>query len=242
MPHSTSMIDLFVSIQDPGAADPSKGHLAAGLLIDGDTVVVPREATDNALPGRFDVLLFRKSPGPGGPVERLRPSSVTWRVPSAGEDSTVAVVSLERPSRYGASLDEETSLRLAALFARGRDLWDGLEELRMIPDGFRAGPPREVWDAVFAAGGAPGAETAEGGTPHGTVSAAPDVFADLPEEAAADGGLPDEAIEHRGGAPGAGAPGGGASQPTKPVSGTGEGRRPRSICDYIRNWPGCPRR
>jgi hypothetical protein len=150
MPDSMRLVDPFVSLQDPAATHPSKGHLASGLLVSPDSVVIPSKAREVAFSRPFEVLIFRPHPGPQDPVERLAPTTVMSWVPTSAEESTLTVVALESPSSYRSSLCDESGRRLGALYAEGRDFWDALEELRLIPDGYRDGPAPEAWEAALS--------------------------------------------------------------------------------------------
>ena len=91
---------LLVSIQALGHPDtPEDGHLAAGILVDPDRVLVPGPSPVADPEREFEVLLFAASPHWDRPVERIRPVRVeTFR--DSADPSVVlwTLIGLARPS------------------------------------------------------------------------------------------------------------------------------------------------
>jgi hypothetical protein len=125
-----------VSIQDRLAPDRVAGHLATGILVDGDVVLVP--APPEALFDRerqFEVLIF--------PTELTEHSKIDaldcWKFGSFAledrERRPVAMTGrLTHHSTYAAQIGEVDARRLAStLEERVGDLWAALRELDAIP-------------------------------------------------------------------------------------------------------------
>ncbi|GIH01991.1 hypothetical protein Rhe02_00580 [Rhizocola hellebori] len=127
-----------MSIQDRLAPDRVAGHLATGILVDGDVVLIP--APPEALFDRerqFQVLIF--------PTELTEHSKIDaldcWKFGSFAledrERRPVAMTGrLTHHSTYAAQIGEVDSRRLAStLEDRDGDLWAALWELDAVPRG-----------------------------------------------------------------------------------------------------------
>ena len=94
---------VHVSIQDRGAENaPWEGHLATGVLVDRDKVLVPGPV-DALLDEirEFEVLIFRTPLRSEDPIERLRPTRVEVLRSADDLDRALAIIlSVGSPSRY----------------------------------------------------------------------------------------------------------------------------------------------
>jgi hypothetical protein len=140
-----------VSIQDRLAPDRVAGHLATGILVDGDVVLIPSPPeTLFDRERQFEVLIF--------PTELTEHSKIDaldcWKLSSfALEDRDGRAVAmtgrLSHHSTYAAQIGEVDSRRLAStLEDSGGDLWAALWELDALPRGVHEIPP----DLLAAAG------------------------------------------------------------------------------------------
>ncbi|SBT41960.1 hypothetical protein [Micromonospora auratinigra] len=120
--------DIRVSVQDRAAPDRAAGHLATGVLVDGDLVLVPdppERLFDPALD--LEVLIF-----PAGPAERLpveAPPVWKWGRFAVGDrEPLAATAKLGRPSVYSAQIGRADAAALADAAERTGGLWAALRE------------------------------------------------------------------------------------------------------------------
>jgi hypothetical protein len=144
--------DLLVSVQALDSADdPAAGHLAAGLLVDTDAVVVPSPPV-GFLAGLedFEVLLIPVPLSTQNIVERIRPARVdVFRAPGEQGTAVVALVKLAVPSRYPAVVSGMCGSGFVQALARyGGDWWDALESVGAVSAGVREGPGKDVLSRV----------------------------------------------------------------------------------------------
>jgi hypothetical protein len=127
--------DIRVSIQDRAAPDRVTGHLAAGVLVDGDLVLVPdppERLFDPALD--LEVLIFPTNLPDRLPVEA--PPVWKWGRFAVGDRPPLAATAkLGRTSVYSAQIGKADAPALAAAVeaAEGR-LWPALRDQRIITD------------------------------------------------------------------------------------------------------------
>lgn len=126
---SAIQTEIRVSIQDRSAPDRAAGHLATGILADGDVVLVPDPPEVILDPGReLEILIF-----PVGLDEHSRIDTlVGWKVGRfALRDNRDAVVAatirLQHHSSYAAQIGAVDAAALAStLEDLGGDLWEAL--------------------------------------------------------------------------------------------------------------------
>lgn len=140
--------DLAISLQVRGAeTEPWNGHLAAGVLLDADVVLVPSPPDLLLDPLReFEVVVIPMPLRPERTVERIRPTRIdVLYVGGMEEPPACAIIKLAAPSRYPIMVAafDECELNRALEQYRG-DLWTSLEWVGAIPTGLRDGPPTEV--------------------------------------------------------------------------------------------------
>jgi hypothetical protein len=127
----------MVSIQRLTAGDLVTGHLAWGVLIDSDLVVVPGPLDWLLDPTvQFDVLLASGRRNGPGVVERLKADQAEVVGLQANPDGAAAVLrlaspSIHKPSRGGAFDAQELGARLAA----ASSVWEALESVGEVPTG-----------------------------------------------------------------------------------------------------------
>ncbi|QOC91789.1 hypothetical protein [Micromonospora craniellae] len=127
--------EIRVSIQDRRATDRAAGHLAAGVLIDGDQVLVPDPPKLLLDPhADLEVVIFPAGldehlPVEAAPVWKWRRFGLTDRAPLA------FVASLGRTSGYRAQVGHADPAALAeAIEAAGGDLWEALRRQEVVKD------------------------------------------------------------------------------------------------------------
>jgi len=128
--------DIRVSIQDRSAPDRASGHLAAGVLVDADVVLVPNPPKRLFAPDLdAEVLVFPVDLEPRLAVEA--PPIWKWGRFAVGDEGPLAVTAkLGRPSIYSAQIGRADAAALAAEVGRtGGDLWEALRRQRIIPEG-----------------------------------------------------------------------------------------------------------
>ncbi|GIJ80456.1 hypothetical protein SAMN05443287_10431 [Micromonospora phaseoli] len=125
--------DIRVSIQDRRASDRAAGHLAVGVLIDGDQVLVPNPPKELLDPhADLEVVVF-----PAGLQTRL-PVEVApvwkWRRFALTDAAPLAVIaSLGRTSGYSAQIGRADATDLAkAIDGAGGDLWEALRRQQVV--------------------------------------------------------------------------------------------------------------
>jgi hypothetical protein len=92
-----------ISLQARGNEDtPWAGHLATGLLVDNDMVMVPAPPGSILDPGiEFEALVIPEPLDVGNSIERLRPARVdVLRLRTAMDSPLIAFVKLAQPSRH----------------------------------------------------------------------------------------------------------------------------------------------
>ncbi|MBB5872676.1 hypothetical protein F4553_006110 [Allocatelliglobosispora scoriae] len=122
-----------MSIQDRSAPDRAAGHLAAGLLVDADIVLIPSppESLWDAA-ADIEVLIFPARPGEHDRIDQL--TGWKWsRFTLAGAPTAAITLKLSHHSTYAAQLGEVTSENLAAALDAGDGLWEALLRLDAIP-------------------------------------------------------------------------------------------------------------
>ncbi|WP_433527996.1 hypothetical protein ACQPYA_16635 [Micromonospora sp. CA-263727] len=127
------LADIRVSIQDRRAPDRLAGHLAVGVLVDGDQVLVPNPPKQLLDPhADLEVVIF-----PAGLEERLPVEAAPvwkWRRFALTDQAPLALVaSLGRTSGYRAQVGHADSVALAkAIEGAGGDLWEALRRQEVI--------------------------------------------------------------------------------------------------------------
>ena len=139
--------ELAVSIQaDDARGEPWRGHLAAGVLLDTDLVLVP-DPPQRLVDGSVTVeALFVPLPfTAAGRVERIRPDRLDVLRPAGPDGPAAAVLRLSRPVRHPARLPGYDGCALnEALRRTGDDLWAALIEIGIATGATRDGPPEEI--------------------------------------------------------------------------------------------------
>ncbi|MEV6815805.1 hypothetical protein, partial [Micromonospora sp. NPDC051296] len=125
--------EIRVSIQDRRAPDRAAGHLAVGVLIDGDQVLVPNPSKQVLDPhADLEVVIFPASleerlPVEVAPVWKWRRFALTDQAPLA------VIASLGRASGYSSQVGRADSAALAkAIEGAGGDLWEALRRLDIV--------------------------------------------------------------------------------------------------------------
>jgi hypothetical protein len=129
------------------APDRVAGHLATGILVDGDVVLIPAPpATLFDRERQFEVLIFPTELNDHSKIDSLD----CWKFGSfALEDSEhhpVAMTGrLAHHSTYAAQIGEVDSRHLAStLEESGGDLWAALRELDALPRGIHEISPEQL--------------------------------------------------------------------------------------------------
>ncbi len=143
---SATRADIRVSIQDRQAPDRVAGHLATGILVDGDVVLIPSPPeTLFDRDRQFEVLIF--------PTELEDHSKIDvldcWKFGSfalEGRDRAVAMTGrLTHHSTYAAQIGEVEARRLASTLEHtDGDLWAALRELDAVPRGIDEIDPEQL--------------------------------------------------------------------------------------------------
>lgn len=132
-------LNSVVSLQDRSAGDPVRGHLAAGLLVDEDLVLVPTPPVHVGPEGRsFDAVVM---PVGGDAVERIAPRRVALlrfdarRKPTRKTPPVLAYVQLAEPSGLPRPVfGDFTAAELYGALWRHGDYWRALVEVGAIPE------------------------------------------------------------------------------------------------------------
>jgi hypothetical protein len=141
-------IDLAVWLQVRGAdAAAGDAHLAAGVLLDTDVVLIPSPPDALLDPSlELEVVVIPIPLALERAVERIRPARIDVLYlggPEAPPSS--AVIKLASPSRHPIMVAEYDGCDLnQSLAESGGDMWSSLERVGAIPAGLRDGPPVEV--------------------------------------------------------------------------------------------------
>jgi hypothetical protein len=156
MPETDAPWDFVVSLQRRDAANWRTGHLAAGLLVDQRTVLVPDPPKLLYAPdGRFDVLLVDRwtdKPATQPETDLMPPGTVKYPVPSADGRPAFAVVKLARATTRPVALPEASDDVLNELCEKlyAGDGWPSLVARGLVP-GWAAGkPPTRYWSQLPA--------------------------------------------------------------------------------------------
>ncbi|WP_187399536.1 hypothetical protein [Micromonospora sp. AP08] len=128
--------DIRVSVQDRSLPDRVAGHVATGILVDADAILVPNPPA-RLLEADLDaeVLIFPTDLSPHIAIE-ARPVW-KWSTFRVGDGQPLAAVAkLERSSRYVAQVGRADAATLAVALGETRgDLWEALRSQRLIRDG-----------------------------------------------------------------------------------------------------------
>ncbi|HEX6681919.1 MAG TPA: hypothetical protein VF062_03960 [Candidatus Limnocylindrales bacterium] len=127
--------DIRVSIQDRNAPDRAAGHLATGILADGDVVLVPNAPEAILDPGRdLEIIIFPTDIDEHSRIDVL--DGWKWgRFALRGERDrpTAASVRLRHHSSYAAQAGAVEAEALASTLEElGGDLWAALARLEAI--------------------------------------------------------------------------------------------------------------
>jgi hypothetical protein len=122
--------DIRVSIQDRNAPDRVSGHLATGILVDGDVVLVPNRVFEEGL--QLEALVF--------PVELDEHSRIdsenVWKLTTfsvRGQKSVAVSGKMAHHSSYAAQVGEVNAAELASAWeSAGGDLWEAFIRLGAI--------------------------------------------------------------------------------------------------------------
>ncbi|RIV41555.1 hypothetical protein [Micromonospora radicis] len=127
--------EIRVSVQDRRASDRAAGHLAVGVLIDGDQVLVPNPPERLLDPHAdlevvvFPVGLEERLPVEVAPVWKWRRFALTDQAPLA------LIASLGHASGYSSQVGRVDAAALAeGIEAAGGDLWEALRRQRVVTD------------------------------------------------------------------------------------------------------------
>jgi hypothetical protein len=140
--------EVAVSIQAVDMrTEPWRGHLATGLLLDSDTVLVPAPP-DALVDGSVacEVLVLPLPLAAEHRIERLQPQRLdALRVDGPDGPLLAAVIKLAQPSHYSSVLRGYDGCELdAALGRTSNDLWAALVDLGVVGKGTRSGPSESV--------------------------------------------------------------------------------------------------
>jgi hypothetical protein len=145
-------VPLVVSIQRSAVANAVEGHLASGVLVDRDRVVVPGPLgwlDDSAV--RLEVLLASELRDGTGVVERIGIDQVDVIGVQDRPDEAIAVLDLLHPAQHrpahSAAFEAQV---LTDLVAGGSAVWPALRELHIVPDVLQDRPLHEALEAVVA--------------------------------------------------------------------------------------------
>jgi len=128
----------FVSLQGPGYELATEGHVARGLLVDDDRIVVPnlpRQLADTA--HSYDALIVARPYRDDLPFELIKTTHVEAHGVEEGGSDLAALFRLARPSQLFTPqplpvLTKEEFLRLVQ--ENKGNLWAVLAELGVAPD------------------------------------------------------------------------------------------------------------
>jgi hypothetical protein len=143
--------DVLISIQAYGFGhDPARGHLAAAVLGDPDTVLVPSPPPVLLDPETDIEVLMIPFPLDGRLIERLYARcQLTY---TAGRDrSVVAILKLSQRSSYAPTIAPFNGPALAEALEAHGDAWRAMEAIGMVEPGIADGPPAGVFEALPAA-------------------------------------------------------------------------------------------
>lgn len=149
MPGSGTSWDVRVSVQARGTEDaPWNGHLAAGVLIDTDQILVPEP--DSALldaEQEFEALIFSTPLDMRNPIDRIRPRQVEISWLEGREDRPLAAaIRLAGSSRHLPMFGRVNGCKLTEVLGEvGYNLWMALEAMALIPSGVHEPPSEEVF-------------------------------------------------------------------------------------------------
>jgi hypothetical protein len=130
--------DIRVSIQDRSAPDRVAGHLATGILVDGDLVLVPNQSFDDRLD--LEVLIFPTDVNDHSAIDVV--SGWKWGRFDVRGRTLASTAKLLHHSTYAAQISEVGSDQLASVLDDlGGDVWEALFRLRAIPPGINAIDP-----------------------------------------------------------------------------------------------------
>ena len=122
--------DIRVSIQDRNAPDRVAGHLATGILVDGDIVLVPNISFDDR--HEIEALIFPLEADEHSRIDRVD----VWKLTAFSLHRHEAFATSARMlhhSSYAAQVGEVDSAELAStLDANGGDLWEAFIRLGAI--------------------------------------------------------------------------------------------------------------
>ncbi|MEV4416093.1 hypothetical protein [Catellatospora sp. NPDC049609] len=129
--------DIRVSVQDRSAPDRVSGHLATGILVDADVVLVPNPPRELLEPGRdLELVVFPVALDPHSPVDVLDGWKWSRFALRGAERPTAALAKLHHHATYAAQIGEVDNRELAALTAElDGDLWAALLRLGAVPRG-----------------------------------------------------------------------------------------------------------
>ncbi|MFI6906120.1 hypothetical protein ACIBKY_32990 [Nonomuraea sp. NPDC050394] len=143
---------IHVSVQRVGMHDaPGKGHVAAGLLVGRDTVLVPNppaELLDTERP--LEVLVIPTPLDQAQPVERLGIEALLGFGAQEGKEGiTFAVIRLAGNSRYPSTLRAGDSREVNKALRKRTGMWKELHRLGLIDDeNIKDGPRDDVWQEL----------------------------------------------------------------------------------------------
>jgi hypothetical protein len=130
--------DIRVSIQDRRAPDRLSGHLATGILVDGDLVLVPNQAFDDRLD--LEVLIFSTDVNEHSAIDVI--DAWKWSLFNVRGRTLASTAKLLHHSTYAAQIGEVGSDALgSALEDLDGDVWEALLRLGAVPPGINAIDP-----------------------------------------------------------------------------------------------------
>jgi hypothetical protein len=153
MPEYGISKSVHVSLQRRGMQDtPWKGHLASGVLVDHDEVVVPAPPAA-LLDGEteFEALIFERRPRPDRLIEWIPPTRVKAYYVREVRGAIAATVRLARPSRHQPRFRAVDSRAFDdKLEETGYDVWRTFVELDLIPGDLSERPSNDVFHQIVA--------------------------------------------------------------------------------------------
>jgi hypothetical protein len=131
---TSRQLNIRVSVQDRRAADRAAGHLATGVLVDGDVVLVPNPPASVLDPAAdLEIVICPVDGDDHAPIDVIPIWKWSPFHHTANEHATAVIARLRHHSTYGAQISPVDSSQLAALTEElGGDLWGALIQSQAV--------------------------------------------------------------------------------------------------------------